>query len=69
MAYNKTSKKKRYRTSDSANAQNLDETNMKKFKDISHKLKLSKYKVGASRRILNLKINPKEKHSVMIMSS
>ena len=68
MAYNKTSKKKGFITPGRDQQQNMDGANTEKFKIIAEKLKLSQYKIGASRKIFIPKKNTIEKRSLTIMS-
>lgn len=68
MAYNETSKKKGSMTPGGGEQQSLDGANHETFKIIAEKLKLSQYKIGASRKILIPKKDTDEKKPLTIMS-
>jgi hypothetical protein len=68
MAYNEISKKKRSIRSGGGEQQSLGGVNHETFKIIAEKLKLSQYKIGASRKILISKKDTDEKRPLTSMS-
>lgn len=68
MACNETSKKKGSMTPGGGEQQSLDGANHETFKIIAEKLKLSQYKIGASRKILIPKKDTDEKKPLTVMS-